>query len=148
MRIIVDGDSCPGKTIVEKVAKEHNIEVIIYCDINHVINSEYSTVIYVDSGFQTVDMKIANIANKNDIIITQDFGVAAMVLSKDAFALSPKGNIYSSENIDRLLFERHISQKVRKSGGKTKNAKKRNAEDDKRLEYNLKRLIKENMNLL
>lgn len=141
LRIIVDADACPGKELIEKAAKENGIEVIMYCDTNHILSSEYSTIIYADSGYQSVDMKIVNEAKQDDIVITQDFGVAAMVLPKKVYAISPKGNIYSNENIERLLFERHLSQKVRQGGGKTSNAKKRNLDDDERLYVSLKRVI-------
>jgi uncharacterized protein YaiI (UPF0178 family) len=143
MRILVDADACPGKHIIENIGKKYNLEVIMYCDVNHILNSDYSKIIYADSHFQSVDMKIANEIKALDIAVTQDFGVAAMVLSKKAFAISPKGYIYSNENIDRLLFERHLSHKARKSGKKTSNPKKRNNEDDERLFYNLERLIKD-----
>ncbi|MFL0268554.1 YaiI/YqxD family protein [Candidatus Clostridium radicumherbarum] len=141
MRIIVDADACPGKDIIESLGKEHDLEIIMYCDINHVLNSSYSTIKYMDSGFQSVDMAVANEAKERDIVVTQDFGVAAMVLGKKCFAISPKGYIYDNNNIDKLLFERHISAKVRRSGGKTSNPKKRNKEDDERLYRNLLKLI-------
>lgn len=143
MRIIVDADACPGRDIIEKVAKEKDIEVIMFCDLNHILRSEYSSIRYVDSGFQSVDMAVANESKKEDIVVTQDYGVAAMCLGKGAFAISPRGSIYDNENIDRLLFERHIAQKVRRGGGKGKgsNHKKRNNEDDERLERNLKKLV-------
>ncbi|AGK96415.1 YaiI/YqxD family protein [Clostridium pasteurianum] len=141
MRIIVDADACPGREIIEKAAQKNYIEVIMYCDINHILKSDYSKIVYVDSGFQSVDMKIVNETKKGDIVITQDFGVAAMVLGKNAYALSPKGNIYSNDNIERLLFERHLGQKVRRGGGRTINAKKRNSEDDKRLYNSLIEII-------
>jgi Uncharacterized protein conserved in bacteria len=67
-----------------------------------------------------------------------------MCLGKKAFAISPKGFIYENDNIERLLFERHISQKVRKSGGRTSNPKKRTREDDDRLERNLRKLALKN----
>ena len=141
MRIIVDADACPGKHVIEEIAKKYGLELIYYCDINHVINSDYAVVKYMDSGFQSVDMKIANEAKSGDIIVTQDFGVAAMVLGKKSYAINPKGYIYSEDNIDKLLFERHISSKVRRSGGKTFNPKKRTSEDDDRLKYNLTKLV-------
>lgn len=143
MKIVVDADACPGKEIIENTAKKYNLEVILYCDINHVINSSYSTVKYMDSGFQSVDMAVANAAAKGDIVVTQDFGVAAMALGKKAFAISPKGHIYDDENIERLLFERHLSAKVRRGGGRTSNPKKRTEEDDERLLKNLVKLIKD-----
>jgi uncharacterized protein len=88
-------------------------------------------------------MAVANEAKQNDIVVSQDFGVAAMVLGKKAFAISPKGYIYTNDNIDKLLFERHISAKVRRGGGKTSNPKKRSREDDERLHANLLRLIRQ-----
>ncbi|MPN58141.1 hypothetical protein SDC9_205842 [bioreactor metagenome] len=87
-------------------------------------------------------MKIANEAKAQDIVVTQDYGVAAMVLGKKAYAISPKGNIYNNDNIDKLLFERHLSAKVRRGGGKTASHKKRSSEDDTRLKENLIRLIR------
>lgn len=141
MRILVDADACPGKSLIEQAAKERNIEVHMFCDVNHILKSDYSIIKYVDSGFQSVDMVLFNQCQKGDIVVTQDFGVAAMVLGKKAFAISPKGYIYSDNNMDRLLFERHISQKVRKSGGRTSNPKKREKEDDLRLYNNLIQLI-------
>lgn len=141
MRIIVDADGCPGKHLIEKAARENSIELIMYCDINHVLNSDYATIKYVDSGFQTVDMKVANEAQRGDIVITQDFGVAAMVLAKGSYAIGTKGHIYDEENIDKLLFERHMSSKLRRGGGKTFGPKKRMKEDDERLYNNLLKLI-------
>lgn len=137
----MDADACPGRDIIEKAARKNNIEVIMYCDINHILRSDYSEIIYVDNGFQSVDMKIVNEVKEYDIVITQDFGVAAMVLGKNAYAVSPNGKIYSNDNIERLLFERHIGQKVRRSGGKTLNAKKRKKEDDERLYISLINII-------
>ncbi|MCT8976307.1 YaiI/YqxD family protein [Clostridium sp. CX1] len=141
MKILVDADACPGKDLIEKAAKENGLEVVMFCDISHIITTNYSTVKYMDKGFQSVDMAVANEAKKGDIVVSQDYGVAAMVLGKKAYAISPKGYIYDDNNIEKLLFERHISAKVRKGGGRTSNPKKRNKEDDERLYYNLLKLI-------
>lgn len=141
MKILVDADACPGRNTIEQVAKEQGVEVIMICDLNHRLESSYSQVIYVDSGFQSVDMHLINKTSKNDIVVTQDFGVAAMALGKGAAAIGPKGYIYSDDNIERLLFERHISQKVRRGGGRTATIKKRTKEDEERLYKNLKLLI-------
>ncbi|MGL5244073.1 MAG: YaiI/YqxD family protein [Sarcina sp.] len=143
MRIIIDGDGCAGKGIIESVAKKYNLPVIIYCDIHHRISSNYSTVKIVDDGFQSVDMYVINECKGNDIVVTQDYGVAAMSLGKKAFSISPKGYIYTNENIDRLLFERHLNQKARKAGLKGKNPSKRSREDDYRLATNLKKIIED-----
>ena len=145
MRIIVDGDACPGVSIIQNVAKKYKLDLILYCDINHYINLEYGEVKVVDSGFQSVDMYIMNVCREKDIIITQDYGVAAICLSKKCYVINPKGYYYNDENIDRLLDERHINQKIRKSGGKTNNPKKRTKDDDIRLEKNLLKIIECNI---
>ena len=80
MAIIVDGDGCAGRNIIEEVAKKYNVSLKIYCDFNHVIASDYGEVIIMESGYQAVDMRIANEAKRDDIVVTQDYGVAAMVL--------------------------------------------------------------------
>ena len=111
MKIIVDGDACPGISIIVNIAKEYGLELIIYCDINHYINVSYGEVRIVDSGFQSVDMKVVNECLNNDIVISQDYGVAAICLGKKASVISPKGNIYTNENIGAMLEQRHLSQK-------------------------------------
>ena len=143
MKIIVDGDGCPGVPLIEKIDKEYRLELIIYCDIHHFITVNYGEVRVVDSGFQSVDMKVVNECNSGDIIISQDYGVAAICLGKKARVISPKGYIYTNKNIDSMLEQRHLSQKIRKGGGKTPNAKKRTIEDDNRLQKNLLYLIKD-----
>ena len=145
MKIIVDGDACPGILIIEKLAKFNEVELIVYCDIHHYITLDYGEVRVVDSGFQSVDMKVANECKKSDIIISQDYGVAAICLGKKASVISPKGYIYNDKNIEDLLEQRHLSGKIRRSGGKTQNAKKRTKEDDERLEKNLLKLINRNL---
>lgn len=142
MKIIVDGDACPGINIIERISKEYGIELIIYCDIHHFITVNYGDVRVVDSGFQSVDMKVVNECSNGDIIVSQDYGVAAICLGKNASVISPKGSIYTNENIGAMLEQRHLSQKIRRSGGKTPNAKKRSVEDDRRLQKNLLYLVK------
>lgn len=145
MRIIVDGDACPGISIIENIAKRYNLELIVFCDIHHFINLDYGTVRIVDSGFQSVDMYIVNTCKKEDVVITQDYGVAAIALGKESFVINPKGYYYNEQNIDRLLEERHISQKIRNAGGRTSNPKKRTKEDNVRLEKSIIKLIECNI---
>jgi uncharacterized protein YaiI (UPF0178 family) len=142
MRIIVDGDACPGISIIEKIAKKYEAELVVYCDIYHNIELDYGDVKKVDKGFQSVDMYVVNKCVQDDIVISQDYGVAAMCLGKKAYVISPKGYIYSNNNIDKLLFERHLNVKARKGGYKTSNPKKRVKEDDDRLEVSIESIIK------
>ena len=141
MRIIVDGDACPGLNIIEKISKENKLQLIIFCSIDHILRSDYADIRYVDKGSQAVDIKVANECKKNDIVVSQDYGVAAMVLAKGAHAISPKGKIFDNNNIDALLSQRHIAAKIRRGGGKFANPKKRTSEDDERLYNNLLKLV-------
>ncbi|WP_142414237.1 YaiI/YqxD family protein [Hathewaya massiliensis] len=141
MRILVDADACPGRDIIEKVARENSLDLMFYCSLDSIVTISYGEVIYVDSGFQAVDMKIANAVTSFDIVVTQDYGVATIALSKKAYAIDPKGYIYNDKNIDSMLMQRHISHKIRRGGGKHSNPKKRTAEDDNRLFKNLYKLI-------
>lgn len=141
MKILVDADACPVKEIIVRVAKKYNIPVIMLIDTSHEIDDGYSTVITVDKARDSVDIALINLVTTGDIVVTQDYGVAAMALGKEVKALNQNGMIYSDKNIDRLLFERHLGQKIRRSGGRTSHIKKRTQEDDERFERALISLI-------
>lgn len=141
MRIIVDADACPVKDIIEEVAKSYNLPVVMISNINHNITSTYSEIIVVDGNSQAADFAIVNKTTTNDIVVTQDYGLASMVLGKNAQAISPHGRVYSLNNIDTLLMQRHINFKARKAGLKIPHAKKRNNLDDDKFRTNLIKLI-------
>ena len=133
-RILVDADACPVKEIILRMAKLRNIPVTMVIDTSHELDDSYSTVITVDKGSDSTDYFIAGIATCHDIVVTQDYGLGAMVLAKGASAIDQNGMIYTGDNIDNLLEGRHIGQKIRRGGGRTKGPKKRNREDDERFE--------------
>lgn len=142
MKILVDADACPVKEIIVKVAKECSIPVTMFIDTSHELNDGYSEIVTVEKSRDSVDIALINRVAKGDIVVTQDFGVATMALPKGAKAVSQNGLIYTNENIDKLLFERHLSQKVRRSGGKTSGPRKRTKEDDANFEYVFRNLVK------
>ena len=82
MKIYVDADACPVVAIVEQIAKEYEIPVTLLCDTNHVLYSDYSEVVTVGAGADAVDFKLVSLCHKGDIVVTQDYGVAAMILGK------------------------------------------------------------------
>lgn len=141
MKILVDGDSCPVKDIIVKVAKEFNIQVHLLIDSSHYYNDNYCKITIVGKGQDSVDFALINRTSCGDIIVTQDYGVATMALSKQAFPIHPKGLIYSDKNIDRLLLERHLSSKARRSGNRFSRTKKRTSSADFKFEHNLRGLI-------
>ena len=136
MQIFVDADACPVVGIVEKVAKEHSVPVTLLCDTNHVLSSDYSEVIVVGAGADAVDYKLISICHKDDIIVSQDYGVAALALGKGAFAICQSGMLYTQDNIDQMLMERHLARKARMGKGKhhLKGPKKRTREEDEAFE--------------
>lgn len=143
MRIIVDADACPVIGIVEAIAKQNKIPVTLVCDTAHVFRSEYSQVVTVEKGADSADFKIFAITKKGDIVVTQDYGVASMCLGKGVFPIHQSGKWYTAENIDQMMFERHIAKEVRRKSGKhhLKGPRKRTAEDDEHFEQSLKSLI-------
>ena len=141
MEIYVDADACPVKEIIVNIAKKNTIPVTMLIDTSHVLNDGYSKIITVEQGRDSVDIKLINLVKKGDIVVTQDFGVAAMALGRGAYALNQNGLIYSNNNMDRLLFERHLGQKIRRSGGKTGTIKKRTKDNDIDFEKALLSLI-------
>ncbi len=143
MRIIIDGDACPVIDLAESIAHKFNIELVLFCDYNHNIKLNYGKVVKVDQSYQSVDMKIINFATRKDIIITDDYGLASLALSKKASAINSKGKIYTDKNIDTLLMKRHINKKIRRAGGRHPTAKKRSKKDDENFKINLIRLIKD-----
>jgi len=134
VRIIVDADSCPVREIIVRVAGKYGHPVIMFIDTCHVIDDGYSEVVIVDKGRDSADIALINRAAKGDIIVTGDYGVAALALARGAVPISPHGQIFHGENIDRHLFERHLFGKIRRSGGKTINPRARQREDDRRFE--------------
>ena len=141
MRILVDADACPVKEIIVRIARRYSIEVIMFVNTCHVINDGYSTVVTVDQHSDSVDYAIANSIKPGDIIVTQDHGLAALAMSPKNFVISQNGFIYDNSNIDSLISFRHESAKVRRSGGRTPNPKKRTAEEDEKFEKTLLEVI-------
>ena len=144
MRVFVDADACPVVSIVENISKKYNIPVTLLCDTNHVLSSTYSEVIGVGAGADAVDYKLISICHKGDIVVSQDYGVAAMALGKGAFAIHQSGKWYTNDNIDQMLMERHLNKKARRSFHKNhiKGLKKRTEEDDERFAQSFEKIIR------
>lgn len=143
MQIYIDADACPVVGIVEKIAEKYKIPVTLLCDTNHVLSSDHSEVIVVGAGVDAVDYKLISICHKEDIVVTQDYGVAAMALGKGAYAIHQSGKWYTDDNIDQMLLERHLNKKARRNSHKNhiKGPKKRTQEDDERFAQSFEKLI-------
>lgn len=142
MRIIIDGDACPQKVkeICERAAHEFKIDLIIVVDIEHYITSDFD-IIVVEKGRDSVDYKIVEIFQHDDILVTQDYGLASLVLNKAAAVIHTAGFFINNKNIDELLESRYLGQRIRKTGGKTKGPSKRRKEQDVNFEKCLYKVL-------
>ncbi|UNC91395.1 YaiI/YqxD family protein [Candidatus Contubernalis alkaliaceticus] len=141
MKILVDADACPKKVleICIRLGKKYSIPVWTVASFNHNINFENH--ILVGNAPEETDVKLMNISQPGDIAITQDWGLAAMLLGKYVRCLSPSGQEFLKENIDFLLEERALKAKYRRGGGRTKGPKKRADINDEKFELRLEKLL-------
>ena len=141
MRILIDADGCPVVNETIKVAHKFNLESIIFCDTSHNFDEKNIKVIVVSKGIYAVDFAILNNIENGDIVITQDYGLASLVLSRNSYAINQSGMVYTNENIDELFYSRYISKKMRNSGARIKGPKKRDKSQDIIFKENLEKLI-------
>ena len=147
MRIFVDADACPVVRKVEAVAQEYHVPVTLLCDTNHVLHSNYSEIKIIGAGKDAVDLALINLAHRGDIVVSQDYGVAALALGKGAAAIHQSGRWYTDQNIDGLLAERAMSQKARRAHSKhhLKGPRKRTEEDNKRFTDSFRKLVEQQL---
>ena len=141
MKIFIDADGCPVTDIVVKTAVKHCVECTIICDTAHSIYRDGAETITVSKGADSVDYRLVNLICDGDIAITQDYGLAAMCLSKKAIVLNQDGKRYTEDNIQGLLEFRAISAKIRRSGGRTKGLPKRTEQQNRDFENALLAVI-------
>jgi uncharacterized protein YaiI (UPF0178 family) len=141
-RVIVDADACPKAClqIIRRLAMAYDFEVITVASFNHYFAHTNHQV--TGNEAQATDIAIINQVRQGDIVVTQDWGLAAMVLGKQALAIAPDGRIYEDEQMDLLLEERNTLAKFRRGGGRTRGPAKRTLKDDHRFEANFLILLK------
>jgi Uncharacterized protein conserved in bacteria len=143
MKILIDADGCPVVDITVRAAKNYNIECVILCDTSHVFEKEGAVTLTFSKGADSVDFALVNRVSPGDVVITQDYGLAAMCLSRNALVINQDGFHYTAENIDSLLLARHTAKKIRNSGGRLKGPKKRTSSQDISFEEELNRILSE-----
>lgn len=141
MRILIDGDAFPNIREVIALAKNYNKEIVVYIDTSHEANYDYATVVKVSPGNNAVDLVLENNIKKNDLVLTQDYGVAIIALSKKALCINQLGKFYTNDNIDYLMEVKNINRKLRKHIN-VKGPKKRTSEDKKRLLFEIENVLK------
>lgn len=130
MRILIDADACPVVDNTVQLARKYHTECLIFCDTSHEIYKDGAMTFVVAKSADSVDFALVNMVQKGDIIVTQDYGLAAMCLAKEGIALNQDGMLYTQENIDALLTQRHFSAKARRAGKHTKGPQKRKEEQN------------------
>jgi uncharacterized protein YaiI (UPF0178 family) len=141
MKVLVDADACPRSVLQTciRLGRKYNIPVWTVASFNHRIESDHPIV--VGDGVQETDIKVVNLTEPGDVVVSGDSGLAAMVLGKGARCLSPIGREFHPEKMDFLLEERELKAKFRRGGGRTKGPRKRTSEDDRRFESSLERVF-------
>ena len=140
MRVLIDGDASPVKEEAIDLCIKFDVECIIYMDYSHEYQSDYATIVYCDKHKDSVDLKISNACLKNDIVVTQDYGLATLILTKSGIVLHNNGFIINESNIDTLLESRYLGNKLRNKT-KIKGPRKRTLEDDLKFSNALKILL-------
>lgn len=141
MKIYIDADGCPVVNLTEDIAKEYDIDLVIVKNYAHNITSSYAEVVTVDIAADSADYYIMNKIKQGDILITQDYGLAAIAIAKKATCITQNGLIISDTNIDGLLHSRHVNQQLRKRKKHYTKIKKRTQENNLDFEQKLKGLI-------
>ena len=127
--------------ITIRLSTQAGTECIIICDTAHVFEKEGAKTITVPKGSDSVDFTLVNLLKKGDIVVTQDYGLAAMCLARGAIPISQNGLIFSDSNINSLLTQRHFAKKIRKAGGRLKGPAKRIPGQNRGFEAGLSMLL-------
>lgn len=130
MRVLIDADGCPVVRLAADCAKRRGIPITLVCDSSHLFDLPGVETITVTKGADSADFRLVNLVRPGDVVVTQDYGLAAMALARRAHVLSQNGMIYTDDNIDSLLLARHTSRKLRNAGVRMKGPAKRTKEQD------------------
>lgn len=145
LRIWVDGDGCPVVKETIALAKEYQVPVTLVKNHGVYIESDYATIVTVEISSDAADFYILTHMHPGDIVVTQDNGLCAMVLSKKGHCIDQNGKTINEDNIDFLLQTRHISRKNRMQNQKGPKIKKRKDQDDLFFTKALKKLLDETL---
>ncbi|MBE6183951.1 YaiI/YqxD family protein [Bacillus ginsengihumi] len=142
MTIFVDADACPVKEEIITIAQQYEIKVVFVASFTNQMADPVNGIwVYVDPHKESADLYIINHIGENDIVITQDIGLASLVLSKKAYALSPRGKQYEETSINTALDFRYLAAKSRRSGKYEKGPKKFTQKDRETFKSKLNDLL-------
>ena len=142
-RVLIDADGCPVVEEAVRLCRRYTLECLILCDTSHQFEKEGAKTLVVSKGADSVDFALVNLLQPGDVVVTQDYGLAAMCLARGARILNQDGMEYTAENIDALLLARHTAKKIRKSGDRLKGPRKRSSEQDSAFCNALEQLLRQ-----
>lgn len=129
MTIYIDGDGCPVTNLTIEIGEMHDVEVVIVCDTAHVFDRDVRVVV-VSKGPDSVDFAMLKMVQQGDLVVTQDYGLAALCLTRRAHVIHQDGWFYLDDTIDGLLAVRQASRKMRQAGQRVKGPSKRTQEQN------------------
>lgn len=129
-RIVVDADGCPVVNEAIAAAKRFEVECLLLCDTSHRFERAGARTLTFSKGADSVDFALVNLVQRGDVVVTQDYGLAAMCLARGVRILNQDGMEYTTDNIDALLLARHTAKKIRSGGGRIKGPRARTAAQD------------------
>ncbi|MFC5403015.1 YaiI/YqxD family protein [Cohnella soli] len=143
LRVVVDGDACPVKAEIARTVRECGVTALLVSSHAHFLQSEPSVdVVTVDASDQAADLYIANVLKSSDILVTGDYGLAALGLARGAAVLTHRGKEIREGDIEGLLEQRHFSARMRRGGMRTKGPRAFTAEDREKFQQKLTRLLR------
>lgn len=142
MKLIIDADACPrgALEVCRRLGRAFGVPVWTVAGFNHRIESDRHIV--VGDAPEEADIAVVNATRTGDVVVTQDWGLAALVLGRKAEAVSPDGRVYRPEAMAFLLEERALKSRFRRGGGRTRGPRRRTPADDRRLEAALTRMLR------
>lgn len=144
MKIWVDADACPVviKDILYRAAERVAIDIILVANQSlQIPKSRFIKFIQVSQGFDVADNEIVKRLSVGDLVITSDIPLAADVIQKGGTALSPRGELYTTDNIRARLNMRDFMEQLRSSGVDTGGPPALNQSDRKAFANHLDRII-------
>lgn len=141
MKVLIDADACPVVDIAVGLCQEFRMQCLLFCDTAHEIHKQGAQTLVFDKGADSVDYALVNRVEPEDVVITQDYGLASMCLAKNARVLHQDGWEYTAYNMDALLFQRHAAKEYRMAGGRVKGPAKRKSAQNQAFTAALRQLL-------
>ncbi|HYF92330.1 MAG TPA: DUF188 domain-containing protein [Symbiobacteriaceae bacterium] len=141
MQILVDADACPVLEIIRRIGGKAGVRVVTVSSFRHEIGGPNHVMVGPEP--QAADMAIINRTVRGDLVVTQDWGLAALVLAKGAHALSPWGHRFRHDEMDGRLAQRALNARLRRGGVRMPGPKRRTADDDRAFAEALEQLLAE-----